>query len=81
MLRAWPSEAGGERVARRPLDQHAGADDVEGVLLRVLAGRQLARRRLDLEFLDDAAVELHVLRLAADLVEVVDEVHAEARSA
>src|ERR1019366_2721483 len=59
------------------LNQHAGADDVEGVLLWVLAGGELARGGLDLELLDDAAVEIHMARLAADFVEIVGEVHAQ----
>ncbi len=70
--------ARGERVAGRAFDQHAGADDVERVLLEVLAGFELARGGLHVEFLDDIPVELHVLILARNFVEVVGKRHAHA---
>ena len=71
-------KAGGEGVTGRAFDQHAGADDVQGVLTGILAGYKFARRGFDFEFLDDATVELNVLGLATNFIEIIGEVHAEA---
>jgi len=72
-----PGETRSEGVGGRALDQHARADDVEAVLLRIFARVELARRGLDLEVFDDAAREVRVLQFARDFVEVVGEIHAQ----
>ena len=70
-------KARGEGITGRALDEHTGADDVERVLPGVLASHEFAGRRLNFEIFDDAAIKLNVLRLAADLVEIICEIHAE----
>ena len=70
-------KAGGEGVTGGALDQHAGADDVQGVLTGILTGHEFARRGFDFEIFNNAAVELDVLGLAADFVEIIGEVHPE----
>ena len=71
-------QAAGERVARGVFHEHAGTDDVEPVLLGIFAGVEFARRRLELQLLEDGAVEIDVFGLAGDLVKILRQIHAQA---
>ena len=72
---------GGDAPGGRLLDQHAAREQVDAAFREVFTGLDVAAgKREYVEVAQDLPVELHLLRLLGGGVEVIAEIHPEARS-